>query len=117
MAITIAAKFEYDIPTQAEAMGIPTNVLKVIIRKLFGMATFGLIPDAISFIEQSKAYPEVIEEDGSVLEALPVPRLLLNGEDTLVIGLRDGEGTDVASLQTYIDKAYVNVVDLSTWKA
>ena len=117
MAISTADKFLYDVPTQATAWGVPPSILKVVIRKLFGFPTFGLIPDKLYFVEQSKALAENKDKDGNLLQVHQAFRLLLNGEESMTIGLRVGEGTDVASLQAYIEKAAPKVQDLSTWKA
>lgn len=115
MAITIADKFEYDIPAQATTKKLPLNVYKLLIMKLFNMAPFSLIPDKIYFIEESKAYTPVVNAKGETLEVVREGRLLLNGEDTLVIGLKPGEGTNVATLNTYLFKAARSVSNLSTW--
>lgn len=115
MAISTADRFEYDIPTQATALGVPPSVLKVIIRNLFEMAPFGYTPDKIYFVEQSKAYPPEPIETG-VNEAITRSRLLLNGVNSITIGLRKGEGTDVSTVSAYIQKAAPSVFDLSLWK-
>jgi hypothetical protein len=117
MAISTADRFEYDVPTQATAMGIPPSILKVVIRKLFGFATQGIVPDKLHFVEQAKAFANNKDRDGNVLAVHASTRLLLNSEDTMTIGLRPGEGTDLATLQAYIDKAAPMVSDLSAWKA
>lgn len=116
MAITSADYIEYDIPAQAEAMKIPPAVLKVIIRKTFNMAPFGLIPDKINFIPSAKAYPPITEADGSVLAVNYPQRLLLNGENSLAIGLYKDEGTTVPTIQAFIVKVAPSVFDLSPWK-
>lgn len=115
MAITTAAKFEYDIVARAKAKKIPPNALKIIIQKLFGMATFDLIPDKIHFIEESKAYEPTLDTKGEALKVNHSVRLLVNGVDTLTIGLRPGEGTDAASVEAYIFKGAKAVYDLSPW--
>lgn len=116
MAITTAAKFDYDVPTQAEAMGIPPNILKVGLRKVFGATGTYTLPDVISFIELAKAYPPKPDAAGVIMEILRPERLLVNGDDSMLIGLYPGEGTDLATVQTFIDKAILAVVDLSTWR-
>jgi len=108
MAITTASKYDFDIPTEAKALKIPPNVLKLIIQKLFGMAAWRLIPDKISFVEVSKAFVDT---------PAPVGPVLINGEDTLTIGVRQGQGTDVATTKAYICKAAKTVFDLSPWAA
>lgn len=115
MAIITAAKFDYDVPTQAEAMGIPPNILKVGLRKVFGATGTYALPDIISFVEMVKAYPLKPDAAGVVMEINRPVRLLVNGDDAMLIGLYPGEGTDLATVQTFIDKAITAVVDLSTW--
>lgn len=115
MAFSIADKFEYDLAAVATTKRIPLAVMKRLVMKLFGMATEYTIPDKIFFVEESKAFTPVADGDGVVLQAVRTQRLLLNGEDTVVIGLRPGEGTDEASLTTYIFKAQPGVYDLSVW--
>lgn len=114
MAITIAAKYDFDIPAQAEALKIPPNVLKLIIQKLFGMQGWRLIPDNISFIEISKAFTAIAETGLAVNHQGP---LLINGVDTVVIGVREGQGTDTESTLAYLCKAAKVVFDLSPWAA
>lgn len=106
MAITTASKYEFDIVATATTLKIPPNVLKQIIQKLFGMEGWRLIPDTISFVEVAKAFTGT---------AAPVGPVLINGEDTLTIGVRQGQGTDVATTQAYICKAAKTVFDLSPW--
>lgn len=111
MAISIADKFEFDIPTHADTLKIPTNVLKLIVQKLWGMAAWRLIPDQVYFIEISKVYPPStdgfkVNIDGPVL---------INGVDNIVIGLRPGQGTNEATTLAYICKAAKTVFDLSPW--
>ena len=109
MAITTAAKYDFDIPTHAKALKIPTNSLKLIIQKLFGMGAWRLIPDKISFIELIKLYVP------SELAANITGPVLLNGEDTLIIAVRKGQGTDEATTLAYICKAAKTVYDLNPW--
>lgn len=110
MAITIADKYEFDAVAQAKVLKIPSNVLKIIVQKLFGMQGWKLIPDKIYFIEITKAYTTsnefVIDRQGP---------LLINGVDTVIIGVREGQGTDEESTLAYICKAAKSVFDLSPW--
>lgn len=117
MAISTADKFEYDVPTQATAMGVPPSILKVVIRKLFGFPTIGIVPDKLFFVEHVKAFANNKDKAGNVLAVHSSTRLLLNGDESMTVGLRPGEGTNLATLQAYIDKAAPKVHDLSTWKA
>lgn len=116
MAITIADKFEYIISTQAKSMGIPPNILNIGLRKIFGATDTYMLPDVIGFIELSKAYPSVPDSSGIVIEVSRPQRLLLNGDGSFTIGLYEGEGTDLATVQSFIDKAIKSVVDLSAWR-
>lgn len=109
MAITTAAKYDFDIPAHAKTLKIPTNALKLIIQKLFGMGAWRLIPDKISFIELTKMYVP------SELAANLTGPVLLNGVDTITIAVRAGQGTDEASTLAYICKAAKTVYDLSPW--
>lgn len=109
MAITTAAKYDFDIPTHATALKIPTNSLKLIIQKLFGMGAWRLIPDKISFIEVAKLNDPVVPADQIV------GPVIINGVDTITIGVREGQGTDEASTLAYICKAAKTVYDLSPW--
>lgn len=109
MAITTAAKYDFNIPEQAKALKIPTNALKLIIQKLFGMGAWRLIPDEIHFIEIAKAFDPAVPADTIVRP------LLINGVDTLTIGVGEGQGTDTASTLAYICKAAKTVYDLSPW--
>lgn len=115
MAFSIADKFEYDLAAVATAKRLPLAVMKRLVMKLFNMAPFTTIPDKIFFVEESKAFTPVVGTDGSVLKTVRTQRLLLNGEDTVVIGLRPGEGTDADSVTAYIFKAQPGVYDLSVW--
>lgn len=115
MAFSIADKFEYDLAAVATTKMIPLAVMKRLVMKLFNMAPFTTIPDKIFFVEEAKAFTPVVGEDGEVLETVRTQRLLLNGDDAVVIGLRPGEGTDAATLTTYIFKAQPGVYDLSVW--
>lgn len=108
MAITIASKYAFDIPAQASALKIPPNVLKLIIQKLFGMEGWRLIPDQISFVEVAKAFTGT---------TAPVGPVIINGENTIVIGVRQGQGTDLATTKAYICRAAKTVFDLSPWAA
>lgn len=118
MAITIAAKYPFDIPAQANALKIPTNALKIIIQKLFNMSAWVLIPDQINFIEISKAYGNVTDPNDPDVQYVPNREgpLLINGVDTLIIGVREGQGTDTASTLAYICKAAKTVYNLDPWK-
>lgn len=118
MAISTVGKYEFDIVTQATTLKIPPNVLKLIIQKLFNMSTWRLIPDTIYFIESTKVYaPESAGAKGGNLAVDLTGPLLINGEDNIVIGLRAGQGTDVATTLAYICKAAKTVFDLTPWYA
>lgn len=117
MAITTADKFEYDVPVRAKAKSIPPSALKELIRKLFSMAPFGDIPDKLYFVEEAKAYEPVVNAKGETLAVHRDGRLLLNGDGTIIIGLKAGEGSNQATLETYMFKAAKSVYDLSTWIA
>lgn len=110
MAITIADKYNFNVVTQAESLKIPPNVLKLIIQKLFGMEGWRLIPDEISFIEIVKAYAN--DSEFAIVRQGP---LLINGVNTMTIGVREGQGTDTASTLAYICKAAKTVFDLTPW--
>jgi hypothetical protein len=115
MAFSIADKFEYDLAAVATAKMLPLTVMKRLVMKLFNMAPFATIPDKIFFVEESKAFTPVVNDKGETLDTVRTQRLLLNGEDSVIIGLRPGEGTDAASVTTYIFKAQPGVYDLSVW--
>lgn len=117
MAITIASKYPFDIPAQATALKIPPNVLKQIIQKLFGMEGWRLIPDQISFIEIAKAYaPDPVTGEATAMYAPQrTGPLIINGEDTLIIGVGPGQGTTTDTTKAYICKAAKTVFDLSPW--
>lgn len=108
MAISTASKYEFDIVAIATTLKIPPNVLKQIIQKLFGMEGWRLIPDKVSFVEVAKAFTDT---------AAPVGSVLINGVDTITIGVRQGQGTNLATTQAYICKAAKTVFDLSPWAA
>ncbi|ABY62882.1 virion structural protein [Pseudomonas phage 201phi2-1] len=108
MAISTASKYEFDIVATATTLKIPPNVLKIIIQKLFNMQGWRLIPDTVSFVEVAKAFTGT---------AAPVGPVLINGEGTLTIGVRQGQGTNKATTQAYICKAAKTVFDLSPWVA
>ncbi len=108
MATIIADdKFEFDIVAQATTLKIPPIMLKQIIQKLFSMQGWRPLPDKVSFIEVAKLYPD----------SQPVGPVLINGADTVLIGLREGQGTDIATTIAYLCKAAKSVVDLSPWAA
>lgn len=115
MAISTASKFSYDVPTYAEAMGIPKFTLKELIRKVFKVAPRDQIPDVVYFVEESKAFSPVINAKGETLVVDRAQRLLLNGDGIIVIGLRPGEGTTSDTVHDYIEKAGKSVHDLSPW--
>lgn len=110
MDITTASKFEYNIPNEAKALNIPPIIYKLIIQRLFGMGSWKPIPDVVSFIEISKLYPPDLPEARDV-----VGPVIINGVDTITIGLREGEGTDSASVTAYLCKAAKTVMNLAPW--
>lgn len=115
MGISTVNKFPYDIPTYAEAMGIPKHALKEIIRRVFKIVPRDEIPDVVNFVEESKAISPVYTEDDERLKIDRTQRLILNGEGTITIGLRPGEGTTSDTVHDYIEKAGKSVFDLSPW--